>query len=611
MKILKSQYCYTDIKIRKKNTDNNKLHNLIINKHEKTSLWLIVMKNVFINKEIRDYDFKNNLTNKNELNLCNKEKKDEDCCYVFPKNKKFQYEINNLVYLYLSHLCEIKIQRLAIIARKEKTALTNIVRIYLGLCAQYLGLLQTKTKTNENESSVSSKKIILKKINTNDYNNDKQLNTKNNNNNNNENTISTFNNCVMKIKYISDLKSRLAKKNINVNMKNQSNKDSKKIIEKNKDDSNSNSNISYSEDEKKKENNFNNDIISEDFIKSLNKLNKKNKNATLKILYSSSFTRLFIGETDIDSIRERYLSNIDTKKEQKLEKNNKYYTLSGAYLKMFLNRVSQDQKNNVPLMEKNMETLLNKFKKNQELIDRFKRIHIDTEKLYHNDLMTSKNENTFQRINTTSKLEMRPNNTIKSAHSTDIHNYTSTNIEKNTNLLNSSSKKHLNHELAKTPEIVKCKLNSNDNNYLKQESIKINENKKISRFKKSINTRKIKEDLKMNKKNIIYGYNFNHRQNNNKNFLYKNDLKIHIKKDNFKNSIFTERNNNSIKKTNYQSIFNTKLFRNREDNISSSKTLGLNKNYTSRGELHFINKYESMGKTKIKNFLSKNDFYFY
>ena len=215
--------------------------------------------------------------------------------------------------------------------------------------------MQTKTKTNENESSVSSKKIILKKINTNDYNNDKQLNTKNNNNNNNENTISTFNNCVMKIKYISDLKSRLAKKNINMNMKNQSNKDSKKIIEKNKDDSNSNSNISYSEDEKKKENNFNNDIISEDFIKSLNKLNKKNKNATLKILYSSSFTRLFIGETDIDSIRERYLSNIDTKKEQKLEKNNKYYTLSGAYLKMFLNRVSQDQKNNVPLMEKNME----------------------------------------------------------------------------------------------------------------------------------------------------------------------------------------------------------------------------------------------------------------
>ena len=35
-----------------------------------------------------------------------------------------------------------------IIARKEKTDLTNIVRIYLGLCSQYLGLLQTKTKTS-------------------------------------------------------------------------------------------------------------------------------------------------------------------------------------------------------------------------------------------------------------------------------------------------------------------------------------------------------------------------------------------------------------------------------------------------------------------------------
>ena len=602
MKNLKLKYCKTDIKRNKNNLGNNALHNLVINKYENSSLWLIIMKNIFINKEIRDYDLKNNnLIIKNESNIFNKDKKDEDCCYVFPKNKKFQYEINNLVYLYLSHLCEIKIQRLSIIAKKEKTPLTNIVRIYLGLCSQHLGLLKTKKKSFDNESSVSSKKIILKKIAPNDYN-EKQLNSKNNNNN--ENVTTTFNNKITKIKYISDLKTKLAKKNVNV--KNQSNKDSKnKNIDKNKNDSNSDSSVSYDdEEEKNKENNFNNDIIGEDFIKSLHKLNKKNKNATLKILYSSSFTRLFIGETDTDSIRERYLSNIDTKKEQKLEKNNKYYTLSGAYLKMFLNRMSQDQKNSVPFMEKNMEALLNKFKKNQELIDKFKRVSNDIEQLYHNDTITSKNENTFQKntnAKTITKIEMRslPNNTIKTSYNTDVIDNT-TNANRSTNLLNSSNRKPHNREFLKTPEIKRCNLIKNNN-----------EIKKIKRFNQSYNTRKMKDFLKINKNKAIYGYNFNNRQYNNKNFLYKNDLKSIILKDNIKNSLLTERDSNSMKKTKFQTIFNKKIFRNREDNISTVNTLGLNKNYTSRVELHYNNKHASTLKNKIKNYLSKKDFYFY
>ncbi len=623
MKTIKNEMInkYTDYKDLKINKNNkNKLKSLSINQYEKNSLWLNIMKNIFINKEIKDYNLKNNLIVRNEYNPYNQEKK-EDYCYVFPKNKKCQYEINNLVYLYLSHLSDLKIQRLNIISKKEKTPLTNIVRIYLGLCAQSLGLLKTKKKTNEEDSNSvneksSNKKILLKKISLNNDYNDIKINTNKKDNfsknNNNINNLSKFNNNIIQRKYISDIKIKLAQK-MSI-LKNQSNKENNKnnkiILNKNKNDINDNSNTSDNEVEKNKDE-FNNDIISEEFIKSLNNLNKKNKNAALKILYSSSFTRLFIGETDNESIRERYLSNIDTKKEQKLEKNNKNYTLSGAYLKMFLNRISQDQKNNLPLIEKNMENLLNKFKKNQELIDRFKRINCDAKKLNKNEFNNNngKSDNILQRINTTTKLEMRPNNTIKLNYNTDIN----ININKSSNFLSLSQKNYKynnSNKIMKTPERKKHTINyNNNNNYVDKESIIINDKKKRNNL--SYNQRKVNDIFRTNRKNNIHKNNNISRRGNNKNILYKINLKNRIIKDKDKNTLLTERNH-STKRTHFQLIFEKKLFRNNDDNMSiNNNTIGINKNLTTRGEANLYIKNENIHNNKIKNFFTRSDFYFY
>jgi len=620
MKTIKNEMInkYTDYKDLKINKNNkNKLKSLSINQYEKNSLWLNIMKNIFINKEIKDYNLKNNLIVRNEYNPYNQEKK-EDYCYVFPKNKKCQYEINNLVYLYLSHLSDLKIQRLNIISKKEKTPLTNIVRIYLGLCAQSLGLLKTKKKTNEEDSNSineksSNKKILLKKISLNNDYNDIKINTNKKDNfsknNNNINNLSKFNNNMIQRKYISDIKTKLAQKMLI--LKNQSNKENNKnnkiSLNKNKNDINDNSNTSDNEVEKNKDD-FNNDIISEEFIKSLNNLNKKNKNAALKILYSSSFTRLFIGETDNESIRERYLSNIDTKKEQKLEKNNKNYTLSGAYLKMFLNRISQDQKNNLPLIEKNMENLLNKFKKNQELIDRFKRINFDAKKLNKNEFNNNngKSDNILQRINTTTKLEMRPNNTIKLNYNTDIN----ININKSSNFLSLSQKNYKYNKIMKTPERKKHTINyNNNNNYVDKESIIINDKKKRNNL--SYNQRKVNDIFRTNRKNNIHKNNNISRKGNNKNILYKINLKNRIIKDKDKNTLLTERNH-STKRTHFQLIFEKKLFRNNDDNMSiNNNTIRINKNLTTRGEANLYIKNEHIHNNKIKNFFIRSDFYFY
>ena len=620
MKTIKNEMInkYTDYKDLKINKNNkNKLKSLSINQYEKNSLWLNIMKNIFINKEIKDYNLKNNLIVRNEYNPYNQEKK-EDYCYVFPKNKKCQYEINNLVYLYLSHLSDLKIQRLNIISKKEKTPLTNIVRIYLGLCAQSLGLLKTKKKTNEEDSNSineksSNKKILLKKISLNNDYNDIKINTNKKDNfsknNNNINNLSKFNNNMIQRKYISDIKTKLAQKMLI--LKNQSNKENNKnnkiSLNKNKNDINDNSNTSDNEVEKNKDD-FNNDIISEEFIKSLNNLNKKNKNAAFKILYSSSFTRLFIGETDNESIRERYLSNIDTKKEQKLEKNNKNYTLSGAYLKMFLNRISQDQKNNLPLIEKNMENLLNKFKKNQELIDRFKRINFDAKKLNKNEFNNNngKSDNILQRINTTTKLEMRPNNTIKLNYNTDIN----ININKSSNFLSLSQKNYKYNKIMKTPERKKHTINyNNNNNYVDKESIIINDKKKRNNL--SYNQRKVNDIFRTNRKNNIHKNNNISRKGNNKNILYKINLKNRIIKDKDKNTLLTERNH-STKRTHFQLIFEKKLFRNNDDNMSiNNNTIRINKNLTTRGEANLYIKNEHIHNNKIKNFFTRSDFYFY
>ena len=66
---------------------------------------------------------------------------------------------------------------------------------------------------------------------------------------------------------------------------------------------------------------------------------KNNKNNTF--LYCNSFTHLFIGETDEESVKQRYLSNIIVKNEQKLNIHGSYVDLSAGYLKQLYQKINK------------------------------------------------------------------------------------------------------------------------------------------------------------------------------------------------------------------------------------------------------------------------------
>ena len=198
-------------KINCNNKNNDKVDIISINKNEKFSLWFNIMKNIYITKEIKDYNLKKSLLNDNEFNLNQKNKNDEDYCYVFFQNKKKKYETNKLVYLYLSHLSKIKLQQFKIIAKKQNIPLTNILRIYLGLCSENIVSLKMNSLNKNNENEINHKNYhknaVIKKLTLKDENIKKE-----NNNKNEINNETKFNNIAFKIKYISDLKTKLAKK---------------------------------------------------------------------------------------------------------------------------------------------------------------------------------------------------------------------------------------------------------------------------------------------------------------------------------------------------------------------------------------------------------------
>ena len=83
-----------------------------------------------------------------------------------------------------------------------------------------------------------------------------------------------------------------------------------------------------------------------------NKLNPNN------FLYCNSFTRLFIGDTDEESVKERYLSNIIVKNEQRLNLHGTYIDLSGGYLKQLYIKIANQ--NHMQELNVNPENNINK-----------------------------------------------------------------------------------------------------------------------------------------------------------------------------------------------------------------------------------------------------------
>ena len=89
------------------------------------------------------------------------------------------------------------------------------------------------------------------------------------------------------------------------------------------------------------------------------------------IEYSNSFARLFIGEIDPSSVRERYLSNIVVKKLKQLHLYSSYQDLSNMYLKRLYKKLFK--KENKGIIDRDMADILNKFKSDTKKVENFQR----------------------------------------------------------------------------------------------------------------------------------------------------------------------------------------------------------------------------------------------
>ena len=581
MKLMKN-----DNYINNKNINNNKIDNISINKIENSAYWTKIMKNIYMPKKIKGYILKKNILTDEEYNLdSNKDR--IDYFYVFFKNNK-TYETNNLVYLYLSYLSKIQLQKLNIISKKEKAPLTNIARIYLGLCAQKIGIMAVNRK--KQIKNITNENLPMIKKSTNECHLDEDTTKEENSPKNkiNKEKNKKINDYIVKIKYISDLKKKLAKKFM---IKRNKDKDIKNI-NKNKNDKDI-SNISKNkiEEEIKNKDNFSDELMSEEFLQNLKNVKTKNKNGSLKVLYSSSFTRLFIGETDLDSIRERYLSNINVKKEEKIEGKKKNLNPSD-YLKKFANRLIQIQDNQLPIIERNMETVLSKFKKNQETIEKFKKLCAEEGIFNGKEREKIKDDYNFKKdLNTEYK-----NNPNKNKLDLDMD---LNDINKNINYKTLSAQKNNKTEIMKTPE--------KERKIEKIDLIKLNQDINIPKNNKknlSFNRKANKNVFRLNKNNTINEYK---KKSNNKIFKPKLKNNFFLKINNNNNAFLTERNN-SNKRSRFKTIFEKKLFRNKDTNLNNN--IFYNKNLTSRGDKNLYDKYDNSKYQRTKNFFTKNDFYF-
>ena len=520
-------------------TSNPKIKNIQAQNNEIFSLWNVIIKNIEKKTEIIDYDLNNYKSAKKEES----EEIDEDDNFLqFLMSQYKVIQINNLVFAYLNKICMTKLHKLILISNKDKIPLINLMKIYLGFCSQYFA--KNKTKKVEIIEVRNSPASLTKKLSQKFSTNEKIVNLNEDNNNN-------------KTRKILKLKSNETyKRNLSI--------EQSKVEEENNKEKND-LNSAYD------------NMINEQIQKSLNKLNSKNKNINSKILYSSSIARLFIGETDKESIREKYLSNFEIKKEKKLKKN-KGKNLSSIFYKVFLTRLEQNKKNKLPLMERGIENILIKFQKNQEIIDKFMRLknkHVNRFSFYDGH---------------------------KTFNKTTVHKKEKINYLRNNSKFNKSYKLATSYNRTKKIEKIKfqSKLTKHLlNNYQFSDNTFGDKTAKYSSFSHNRMKYNYLGDKK-EKVRFVYDYNYNL-----KNYLnMKNNPSKQIKE----NEILKTKNN--IKK---------KLIKRQNENDNDNEIAVLKENLTAKAKRSINDIYLKYNIVKeeneelnnnVINYITKNDLFF-
>lgn len=171
----------------------------------------------------------------------------------------------------------------------------------------------------------------------------------------------------------------------------------------------------------------------------LKKISGKNGPSIQPLEYSNSFTRLFIGETDEESIRERYLSNMIVKKQKQMHLLHSYGDLSYMYLKKMYKKMFKFE-GKKGAMDYDMINIMNQFENDHKKIDNFQRNSLSNEKMphymYDNDQNVFMNDLEKQKKNRNMKAQRR--NFKSNTNSYSMKNYAE--ISKNNNHENNYSK---------------------------------------------------------------------------------------------------------------------------------------------------------------------------
>jgi len=223
--------------------------------------------------------------------------------------------VNPLVFSYLVKLCKSKVIKLLKLSIKENAPMENLLRLYLDLCDQ---------------SMYPEKYEYMKK---------KEKQKDENSNKNKLNNNSSKMHSSTKLKLIIKKSALNNTNDINQNKLNNENP--------------SENNSEQDEDED-------------------NNVQKKYGIGKIKLLYCNSLSRLFIGETDEKTVKEKYLMNITVKKEQKL--NGLNLGKSESYIKSIMNEIFREKvRNKGVIVDQNLVKIIDKFKKEQKVLEDYKK----------------------------------------------------------------------------------------------------------------------------------------------------------------------------------------------------------------------------------------------
>ena len=214
---------------------------------------------------------------------------------------------------------------------------------------------------------------------------------------------------------------------------------------------------SYSKLVKKTANLFNkqNSFLNRTQIKiNQKKIGGKNLPSIQQLDYSNSFTRLFIGETDEDSIRERYLSNMVVKKHKQLHLLNSYMDLSSMYLKRMYYKLFKKE-GGKGVMDKDMINVINQFENDHKKVENFQRNVASSDKGHQFDY--TKNQLLLELQNQKQKYIKKP---PKKRNNKNRNTFISTSVSRNNEITKVNQEQPTNNSINKK---IKSRTKSQSN----------------------------------------------------------------------------------------------------------------------------------------------------